>query len=492
MDIEQLDNPLEYIPAYLKIIDKAGNLVPFKLKPMQADYIKGRTHRDLVLKGRQMGMSSGVLAANSHWFFIHPYQRMAIITHDNETSEFLLQNVHRFHRNLPDELRPEVDWSSSSRIRLPKLDNYIYIDSAKSDSVGIGHTLNIVHVSELARWPDRKARQLWADITQTVPMEGFITAESTPRGRVGLFYELWTAAKRNEIPYKTFFYPWWWEPDYQLPVENPFKPTKEEQSLMDSFKLTPNQISFRRLKQQELKELFFQEYPESDKDCWLSNDIGVVDPVSLKPYFSMIREGTIESALTTWKGPIGGRRYVIGVDMAAGYAKGDFSVAAVLDTRSMEYVARLRGRIPPDVFSEQVYNLGIKYNNALIGVERVGHGHTALRILLEKNYPNLYYYVDYDDVTRQTVNEPGWKTNVKTKPMMIAGLVAAFRAQDLISWSENLLDEASGLVWEGQQKVKTFGGGHDDEWDAVSIALQIREQVPIMEESRAAVSYYAR
>lgn len=491
-EVDILSNPLEYIPEFLKVIDKRGNLVPFQLNAIQKHYIENRTHRDLILKGRQMGMSTGVLGANSHVFFTKPYQRMAIITHDSETSEFLLQNVHRFHRHLPDEFRPEVDWSSSSRIRLPKLDNYIYIDSAKSDSVGIGHTLNYVHVSELARWPDRKARQLWADITQTVPMEGYVTAESTPRGRVGLFYELWTAAKKNEIPYKTFFFPWWWEAEYQIPVEGTLTYTKEEQTLVDANNLTPPQIAFRRLKIQELKELFFQEFPESDKDCWLSNDIGVVDPVTLKPYFSQMKEGVVEGALTTWKGPIGGRRYVIGVDMAAGYAKGDFSVAAVLDCRSMEYVARLRGRIPPDVFSEQLYTLAHKYNTALVAVERVGHGHTALRILLEKNYPNLYYYVDYDDVTRQTVNEPGWKTNVKTKPMMINGLVAAFRAQDLISWSENLVDEASGLVWEGQQKVKTYGGGHDDEWDAVSIALQVRETEPIIEEARAPVGYYAR
>lgn len=438
-----------------------------------------------------MGMTTGVQGANAHILFTQPYQRMTIITHDSETSEFLLQNVHRFHHHLPDKLRPEVDWSSSTRIRFPVLDNYIYIDSAKSDSVGIGHSLNIVHMSELARWPDKKARQLWADITQTVPLSGYITAESTPRGRAGLFYELWVAAKHGDIPYKTFFFPWWWEPGYTLPVENPLTFTKDEQALMTQHKLTPSQIAWRRMKQSELKDLFFQEYAESDIDCWLTNDIGVVDPISLKPYFANIREGTQEGNLTTWKGPIGGRSYVIGVDVAAGIAKGDYSVASVLDCRSMEYVACIRGRIHPDLFAEQVYNLGLRYNNAMIAVERASHGHTVLKVLLEKNYPNLYYYVDYDEIRKETLNEPGWKTSVRTKPMMVNDLVAAFRAQDLISWSENLLNEASALVWEGQ-KVHPTGGSHDDEWDAVSIALQVREQTPIIEESRAAVSYYAR
>ena len=115
-----------------------------------------------------------------------------------------------------------------------------------------------------------------------------------------------------------------------------------------------------------------------------------------------------------------------------------------------------------------------------------------LKVMLEKEYPNLYYYVDYDEVQHTILNEPGWKTTVRTKPMMITGLLAAFRAGDLISWSENLLNEASGLVWEGEKKVKVSGGGHDDEWDALSIALQVREQTPIIEDVRAPVTYYAR
>lgn len=487
-----IDNPLEYIPEYLKVIDKQGNLVPFRLKPLQEFYIKNRTHRDLILKGRQMGSSTGVQGANAHVLFTQPFQRHAVITHDTETSEFLLQNIHRFHRHLPPEMQPEVDWASSTRIRFPKLDNYIYIDSAKSESVGIGHTLNRVHVSEISRWPDKKARQLWADITQTVPLEGFVTAESTPRGRVGIFFELWTAAKKGDIPYKTFFFPWWWEPEYTIKVEKTLTYSKEEQGLVDNFHLNPGQIAYRRMKQQELKDLFYQEYPESDIDCWLSNDIGVVDPVSLKPYFTQIRSGTQEGNLTMWKGPVGGRKYVMGVDVAGGHAKGDFSVASVLDCRTMEYVARLRGRIPPDMFAEQAFNLGIRYNHALVAIEKMAHGHTVLRIFLEKDYPNMYYYVDYDEIRKETLNEPGWKTSVRTKPMMINDLTAAFRSQDLISWSENLLEEASSLVWEGDKKVKTVGGSHDDEWDAVAIALQVREQTPIIEEQRAAVGYYAR
>lgn len=476
---------LTYIPKYLKVIDKDSNLVPMILYPCQVHYIKNRGNRNIVLKARQLGISTGIEADNSVDIFTLPFQRMAIVTHDTETSEFLLQNIHRFHRHLPKDEQPEVDWSSASHIRFPIIDNYIYIDSAKSDSIGVGHTLNIVHLSEVARWYDKKARILFAEISQTVPLNGRITVESTPRGRAGLFYELYQSAKKNEIPYKTFFYAWWWDLKYRLPIEGKFEPTKEEKPLMEIYHLVPEQIAFRRLKQAELGDLFYQEYPENDLDCWLSSEIAILDPTIIRSYYPRIQEGKQEGNLTIWKDVVGGRKYTIGVDTAAGYERGDYSVACVVDIRNLEYVARLRGHIPPDLFAEQVYNLGKRYNMAEIGVERQAHGHTVLRILLEKDYPNIYYHLDYDDIKKSNTSEPGWKTSMKTKPTMVTDLVAAMRANDLISYSQNLLDEGSALSWEGQQKVYCPPSAYDDEWDALSIALQLREQTPIIEDIKA-------
>lgn len=512
--MEELLNSLLYIPKYFKVITKADStgasaLVPMTLWPSQEHYIKNRTHRDIVVKNRQTGFSSGVMADNSHKFFTVPNTRMAVVTHNQETSEFLFQTITRFYNNLPDDMRPSKDWHSGTRIRLDKMDCFAYIDSAESKAIGIGHTLNIAHLSEVSRWSEQRARDLFAGISQTVPAGGFITMEATPWGRVGLFYEVYHAAKRGDINYKWFFYPWWWDISCVRDIQDLMTDEKaekvanvlnttlknylaEEKVFVEEHNLSPNQLAFRREKILELRDLFFQEYPESDIDCWLSNEIAVIDGMTLKPYLSEIKQGNEQGNLTTWKGVVGGHNYIVGVDVAAGYAKGDFSVASVLDVRNMEYVARLRGRMPPDLFAEQLYRLGGMYNEAEIGVERTGHGHSVLRVLLEKNYPNIYYHLEYDEIQGRTSNEPGWKTSIKTKPMMVTDLVAALRSHSLLSYSENLLQEASGLTWEGQQKVKTSCGGHDDEWDAVSIAIQLREQAPLIQESeRPQVRSYA-
>lgn len=493
----ELKDPLKYIPRFFVVQAKPergsaeGKLVPMKLYRAQEYWIKNRTPRDIILKPRQIRISTAVMAANAHLLFTSPFQRQTIIANDDETATFLLTTIERFWRNLPDELRPATDWKSGCRMRFPGIDAYVYIDSAKSDTIGIGHGLTTAHLSEFSRWPAKKANQLFADITQTIPSgAGYVTIESTPQGR-NKFWELYNAAKKNEINYKPFFFPWWWVEDYWAPVVGKFEATKEERLLMDTYQLRPEQIMFRREKIAEIKGLFFQEYPENDVDCWLSSDISIIDGDSLRRYYPLIRPGTEEGNLTIWKDVIGGHKYMIGVDVASGVAKGDYSVAAVLDVRMNEYVARLRGRIAPDLFMEQVYKLGMRYSEAEIGVERMGHGHTVIRGLMEQNYPKLYHHTDYDVMTKQESAQPGWKTSTKTKPMMVDGLVTAIRSQDLLLYSENLLYEASNLSWNGQ-KVEKGPGGFDDEWDAVSIALQLREISPVIEPERGRITSYAR
>ncbi len=470
--------------------DKNGQsrLVPMELWQTQKHYIQNRTHRDICVKSRQTGFSTGVMADNAHRLFTLPYQRMCIITHDQETSEFLFQTVQRFHRNLPPEIRPVTDWKSGTRMRFPNLDSYVYIDSAKSDTLGIGHTLNVAHLSEVARYPAKKALNLFADISQTVPEGGYITLESTPQGRAGLFYDLYKDAKAGNNNYKAFFYPWWWDITCIREVKEKLEYTKEEKELAEKYKLTTEQITFRREKIAELKDLFFQEYPESDVDCWLAGEMSVFDGVAIRQYMLKIDVGKAEGNLTIWKDVIGGEKYVIGTDTAGGHPKGDFSVASVIRCKTNEYVARLRGRIPPDLFTEELIRLGKRYNFAKIAVPDDGHRKVVLHILQENNYPDIYLHEEYDTITGSVHFQVGWQTNSKTKPFMVDSLAVALRSNDLVSWSENLMNEASAYVWErsqaGKMKATKAGSSQDDELDAVMVALQIREQTLILSEVR--------
>ncbi len=487
VDLEILKDPIRYIEMYLKVLTKAdsrgmSSLAPMKLWPAQRYYIENRTHRDVILKGRQMGMSTAVLALNSHACFTQKYSRLAIVTHNQDISEFLLGTVQRFLRNLPEDMKPVTDWHSGTRIRFPKMDSLIHIDSAESRAIGFGETLNLAHLSELSRWPPNTAKDLFAGISQTVPQGGFITVESTPRGRTGIFFDLYDASKKGDSPFKTFFFPWWYDPQYKRVLPEKFQATTEEKQMMEHYKLTPEQIVFRREKISELGDLFYQEYPENDIDCWLSTEMAVFDPFAIRRYLQGVNPGKDEgNNITIWKDVIGAEKYVIGVDVAAGVAKGDFSVAAVFSIRRNEYVARIRGRIPPDLFAEQVMRLGRRYNDAEVGIEKAQHGHSVLKTFLDSGYPNIYYSEDYDSVTKEYLQlQPGWRTTAKSKPIMVDSLATAIRANDIALWSENFCSEAAAYMWDGI-KPKKGPGAFDDELDACMIALQLRENAPVID-----------
>ncbi len=498
LDIEELRDPLIYIPRYFKVLTKPessgqSNLVPMVLWKPQAHYVANRTKKDICVKNRQQGFSNGVMASNAPALFTQPFERQAIITHDQETSVYLFQTIQRFLRNLPIAVRPKTDWKSGSRMRFPGLDSYVFIGSAQSDNLAIGRTLTRVHLSEMAKWPPKKAEELFADVSQTVAEHGYITIESTPKGRVGKFFQLYDAAKKGDINYKAFFYPWWWEPNYNLeensPIAlpedkvSPLEYIDEEKELISLYKLTENQIRWRRAKKAELYDssmdidYFRQEYPENDIDCWLVKGFQVFPTESIRqqlfkcsaPY--LIEENGL---LKIWRLPSPTEKYVIGVDPASGIQGGDYSVAVVLEVRSSTHVATLRGRIPPEHLSAMVDKLGRRYNNALLAVERENHGHSVLALLKKLNYPNLYYHKEYD-VSGMAKTSLGWITSSKSRPIMISDFASALKTRSFVTQDETILNEALGMRWKGD-RAEAETGEHDDTAFAGMIAYSVRQK----------------
>ena len=103
-----------------------------------------------------------------------------------------------------------------------------------------------------------------------MPKGGYITFDSTPRGRVGWFYKECMKALRGESKFTLCFYPWWWDPEYALAEPKKFKAYDDEVELIKGRGLTPGQIMWRRWKIEEMgPELFRQQYPENPFDCFL-------------------------------------------------------------------------------------------------------------------------------------------------------------------------------------------------------------------------------
>lgn len=479
---EILDNDELFAKEFLKIPTKPDghgvvHLVPMVYNAVQSFLSKHLTRRNVIIKARQLGVSTGILSRNFRKILTHEHIRSLLVAHKDDSTAMLLDRVYGFYDNLPPEMQPLTDRESQRQIRFAKLDSGIHIETAGARVSGRSETLSLAHLSEVAHWSPEKIRELMAGITQAAKA-GEITIESSPKGNSGYLYEVYQAAKRGDSVYEAFFFPWWWDKGYRLSRESPFALprdrgkltfTDEETALMNKYHLDEDQIRWRRATIDELKELFPQEYPENDIDCWLSTGIAVFDAVAirrqqLQHISSPIKE---EDGVKYWKMPLGGHRYVIGVDSGKGLPKGDFSVATVLEEKSCEQVATYRARIGTDLFGEKVKYLGKLYNNGSIVVETTGgYGDVVMHLLAD--YPTVY-----TDGVRK-----GWSTNAKTRPLMISTLATALRAGDIIIHDETTLQEISDFQDLGNNRLGVPFGSHDDSLFALMLALVVRQYHP--------------
>src|SRR5436309_3269400 len=111
-DALRLRNDLEYFAeTALKLRPKAGPLEPFKFNPAQkrlhelleAQRAKTGRVRAIILKARQLGVSTYVAARLYHRTINSPGLRTIILGHERRASANLFQIVKRFHENLGEE-----------------------------------------------------------------------------------------------------------------------------------------------------------------------------------------------------------------------------------------------------------------------------------------------------------------------------------------------------------------------------------------------------
>ncbi len=308
----------------LYIFDKQQQIVPLRLNRAQQHLLSHLTGRDLVLKARQLGISTAVQA----WLFITALTqtaRIGTLAHDVETTQKLRDMMQGFYEGLPDEKRPERGMNNAARTYYPETKSWVFSGTAGNTRAGRGGTYSHVHGSEVAFW--RSGARVLAGLLQGVPQSGSIVLESSANGAQGWFYDQCMRALAGEGIWTLHFYPWWWEDGYRLPVVEPLTLTDEERRLMQTHGLDLEQIAWRRSKQRELGRDFQQEYPEDPYQAFLRFDTG---------YFRL--SGAVFSAAET-PAARADRRCVAGLDF--GQAN-DFTVCCVLDATTREQVDLLR------------------------------------------------------------------------------------------------------------------------------------------------------
>jgi Terminase RNaseH-like domain len=450
---------------------KSKGLVRLRPNRAQAEYSRRCTGRNIVLKARQLGMTTYIAAR----FFIHtitqPGTTAVQVAHNQESAEEIFKIVHRFRENLPEEMRRGALVTSRSNIRqivFPRLDSEYRVATAADANAGRGMTIHNLHCSEVARWP-RDGMETLASLRAAVPEKGEIVLESTPNGAGGVFYDEWQRA--DETGYQRHFFPWWYDGDYRVDGDAVLeRVTTEEKELMEREGLAEAQILWRRMNRAQLRGLAAQEFAEDAVTCFRASgecvfDLDAID-LALGKCGEPVETGD-SGRLVKWFPPQPGKQYILGVDPAGGGSEGDYACIQVIERRTAMQCAELHGHFPPRELAIKAIALGSLYNDALLVVERNNHGYGVLAHLRTEGSSNVF----------RDGGQDGWLTSAASRPAMVENLAAVLATAPRLFRSRRLLNECRTFVRHPDGGSGAAGGSHDDCVMAMAIALAARRAV---------------
>lgn len=272
-----------YAPRALKIKDKAGNLKPLILNAAQSlihdrlDAQKRKTGkvRALILKGRQMGVSTYIDARHFHRVSTWPGLKAVILTHLQDATDNLFAMATRYYENLPEALKIPLLASNAKELRFGAgMDSGYAVATAGSKAVGRSHTAQLFHGSESAFWPN--AREHMAGIGQIIPNEPGteIILESTANGYDPMFHPMWEAAERGQSDYQAIFTPWFMDAGYRMAPPRGYEFSAEDREYQQFHQIDDAQLYWRRRKvDDDLMGdllLFAQEYPATAAEAFVA------------------------------------------------------------------------------------------------------------------------------------------------------------------------------------------------------------------------------
>lgn len=242
-----------YCARNLKIRTKEGELMPFVWNDAQrmlherleAQHEQSGWIRAIVLKGRQQGISTYVSARFYKRTTMGFGKRTMIITHLDAATANLFGMAQTYHELSDSTVRPAIKANSGTELSFAKLRSGYKVATAGSKNAGRSDTIQYLHASEMAFWPN--AQKIMAGLGQTVPLiEGTeAIIESTADGLGNLYHKMWVKAVAGESDYIAIFIPWFVEQCYRRAVPKGFELSDDDMEYMEAYGLDEEQMAWR-------------------------------------------------------------------------------------------------------------------------------------------------------------------------------------------------------------------------------------------------------
>ncbi len=463
---------MEIIEKLLRVRVRDGSTRPLIANAVQREFERRRGEKNIVLKARQMGLTTWTAAR----FFLRTITRPGTLTlqvaHTQQAAEEIFRIVRRFVDRLPQQLRDGPLRTSQLNLRqivFPEIDAQYCVVTAGDRNAGRGLTVQNLHCSELARWPGDPA-EILAGLRASLAPGAEVVLESTPQGVGGCFYEEWQ--KAHETGMVQHFFPWWMEPAHCAQPVDPETLSEEERGLMERIPLTLAQIGFRRQIRAGLAGLAPQEYAEDAESCFLASGECFFDLAAIENRMKSLPQEAAQQRcngrMEIWLPAAKNRTYVVAVDPAGGGSGGDYSAIEVVDCETGMQCAEFAGHVGGLELARLAAEIAREYNDAWLVVERNNHGSGVLAY--------LGAVCRYQRLFRQG-GQAGWLTNSVSRPAALARLAAVLAEMPGCLMSRRLLAECRSFVRLPDGRSGAQPGAHDDRVMAMAIALAARAEL---------------
>ena len=494
-------------------------------------------HFFVILKGRQLGITTISLALDLYWHFIHNGLQGTLTTDTEENRDMFRSTLAMYMEGLPKEYRIPLVAHNRNQLSLKNRSRLFYQVAGlrAKGSLGRGKAITFLHGTETSSWGDEEGlASLLASLAQTNPNRLYIF-ESTARG-FNMFHDMYVTAKRA-LNQRAIFCGWWRNEFYSAdPASNIYKVywdgklTGEEKEWtrdikkLYNFEITSRQLAWWRWMMAEgIKDdaLMYQEFPPTEDYAFIMtgtsffSNARCTDAMKLAKKIdhdnyryvmgvnfqdTEVKPSTEKmGTLKVWEEPVDTAYYVIGADPAYGssdwadrfciqvfrcYADGMEQVAEFASPEMNTYqfawvIAHLAGAYKNSTVNLEVNGPGQAVINEMNNLKRqaVALGGKISKDLLDVLGSMQNYIWRRNDTMGGLSNSIGFLTTAATKERMMNYMKDLFERGMLAIYSEETIEEMKTIVRDGGS-IQASGRNKDDRVIATALAcVAFSEQV---------------
>ena len=486
-------------------------------------------HFFIVLKGRQLGITTISLALDLYWHFIHPGMQGTLTTDTEENREQFRSTLAMYMDGLPKEYKiPLVSHNRNQLVLKNRSRMFYQVAGLRSKgSLGRGKGITFLHGTETSSWGDEEGlASLLASLAENNPLRYFMF-ESTARG-FNMFHDMWVTARRARTQ-RAIFVGWWRNQFYSAdPKSDVYKVywdgklSAEEKEWTKDIKkiygveINSRQIAWWRWKLHEgLKDegLMFQEFPPTEDYAFVmtgtsffstarcTDSMKIAKGIDYDSYrFSMganfqdtqlLKSTPRLATMKIWEEPVSSAYYVIGADPA--YGSSDWADRFCVQVfrcyaDGLDQVAEFcTHELNTFQFAWVICYLAGAYRNSTLNLEVNGPGQAVINemrnlkrqasVLQERDAKQLYdvlgnmqHYLWRRNDSFGISNSIGWVTTHSSKERMLNYLKDYFERGMCNIYSEECIDEMKGIVRD-QGTIAAYGRAKDDRVIASALAI---------------------